>query len=102
MAEKKKSIIEEALLEAKSLEDALKANTKEILAAHMSKEIESIVESSLKNKDEKKVKPISEEEDEEISVDDVETKGSGDDEEDVNSEQNKIKLKQNDIELNLK
>jgi len=82
MAEKKKSIIEEALLEAKSLEDALKANTKEILAAHMSKEIESIVESSLKNKDEKKEEPISEEDDDEISVDDVETKGS-DDEEDV-------------------
>jgi hypothetical protein len=82
MAEKKKSIIEEALLEAKSLEDALKANTKEILAAHMSKEIESIVESSLKNKGEKKEEPISEEEDDEISVDDVETKGS-DDEEDV-------------------
>jgi hypothetical protein len=41
MAEKKKSIIEEALLEAKSLEDALKANTKEMLAAHMSKEFES-------------------------------------------------------------
>ena len=39
MAEKKKSIIEEALLEAKSLEDALKANTKEMLAAHMSKEL---------------------------------------------------------------
>ena len=52
MAEKKKSIIEEALLEAKSLEDALKANTKEMLAAHMSKEFESIVESSLKEKDE--------------------------------------------------
>ena len=85
MAEKKKSIIEEALLEAKSLEDALKANTKEILAAHMSKEIESIVESSLKNKDEKKVEPISEEDDE-ISVDDVETKGSDDDEEDVKLE----------------
>ena len=81
MAEKKKSIIEEALLEAKSLEDALKANTKEILAAHMSKEIESIVETSLKNKDVKKKNPISEEDDE-ISVDDVETKGS-DDEEDV-------------------
>ena len=81
MAEKKKSIIEEALLEAKSLEDALKANTKEILAAHMSKEIESIVESSLKNKGVKKENPISEEDDE-ISVDDVETKGS-DDEEDV-------------------
>jgi hypothetical protein len=52
MAEKKKSIIEEALLEAKSLEDALKANTKEMLAAHMSKEFESIVESSLREQDE--------------------------------------------------
>jgi hypothetical protein len=39
MAEKKKSIIEEALLEAKSLEDALKANTKEMLAAHMKKSL---------------------------------------------------------------
>jgi len=82
MAEKKKSIIEEALLEAKSLEDALKANTKEILAAHMSKEIENIVETSLKNKDVKKKNPISEEDDE-ISVNDVETKGSDDEEEDV-------------------
>ena len=52
MATKRKSIIEEALLDAKSLEDALKANTKEMLSAHMSKEIESIVESSLKEQDE--------------------------------------------------
>jgi hypothetical protein len=75
MAEKKKSIIEEALLEAKSLEDALKANTKEMLAAHLSKELESIVESSLK--DEKK-KPVEEEEE-----DDAKVKGSVDEEEDV-------------------
>ena len=39
MAKEKKSIIEEALLEAKSLEDALKANTKEILASTMREEI---------------------------------------------------------------
>ncbi len=52
MATKRKSIIEEALLEAKSLEDALKANTKEMLAAHMKQEIENIVESSLKEQDE--------------------------------------------------
>ena len=51
MAEKKKSIIEEALLEARSLEDALKANTKEILAATMRQEIESIVESSLREQE---------------------------------------------------
>ena len=40
------------MLEAKSLEDALKANTKEMLAAHMKQEIENIVESSLKEEDE--------------------------------------------------
>ncbi len=78
MAEKKKSIIEEALLEAKSLEDALKANTKEMLAAHLSKELESIVESSLK--DEKK-KPVEEEEE-----DDAKVKGSVDEEEDVDND----------------
>ena len=68
MAEKKKSIIEEALLEAKTLEDALKANTKEMLSAHMSKEIESIVESSLREQDEETIK-----------LDDIELKGSADD-----------------------
>ena len=68
MAEKTKSIIEEALLEAKSLEDALKANTKEMLSAHMSKEIESIVESSLREQDEETIK-----------LDDIELKGSADD-----------------------
>ena len=72
MATKRKSIIEEALLDAKSLEDALKANTKEMLSAHMSKEIESIVESSLKEQDE-----------ETIELDDIELEGSADDEEEV-------------------
>ena len=74
MAEKTKSIIEEALLDAKSLEDALKANTKEMLSAHMSKEIESIVESSLKEQ---------EEDEETIEVDDAEIEGSADDVEGV-------------------
>jgi|688.fasta_scaffold01254_2 hypothetical protein len=82
MAEKKKSIIEEALLEAKSLEDALKANTKEMLAALMSKEFESIVESSLKKGDEEKEKKVSEQEDEiDLEMIDTEVKGSDDEEE---------------------
>lgn len=67
MATKRKSIIEEALLDAKSLEDALKANTKEILASHMKEEIETIVESSLK-----------EQEDEELEID-AELEGSDED-----------------------
>ena len=82
MAEKKKSIIEEALLEAKSLEDALKANTKEMLAAHMSKEFESIVKSSLREqKEEDEEEEISDED--EMEMDDIEVEGSDDEEEDV-------------------
>jgi hypothetical protein len=100
MAEKKKSIIEEALLEAKSLEDALKANTKEMLAAHLSKELDSIVESSLKDKDEKE--EVSEQEDEEMGMDDIEVEGSDDEEEDVELDFEDVESDEDgDIELDL-
>jgi hypothetical protein len=102
MAEKKKSIIEEALLEAKSLEDALKANTKEMLAAHMSKEFESIVESSLKEKDEEKEEEVSEQEDEmDLEMIDTEVKGSDDEEEDVLDLEDEESDEVEDIELDL-
>jgi hypothetical protein len=86
MATKRKSIIEDALLEAKTLEDALKANTKEILASHMKEEIETIVESSLK-----------EQEDEEFDIDVV--KQGSDDEpiEDAASEEEVV----DDLEIAL-
>jgi len=100
MAEKKKSIIEEALLEAKSLEDALKANTKEMLAAHMSKEFESIVESSLK--DEEEEEKVSEQEEEtDLEMDDAKVKGSDDDEEDVLDLEDEESDEVEDIELDL-
>jgi len=54
MAEKKKSIIEESLLEFKTIEDALKANTKEILASTMKEEIEKVVRESLEEQEEVK------------------------------------------------
>ena len=103
MAEKKKSIIEEALLEAKSLEDALKANTKEMLAAHMSKEFESIVESSLKEEDEEeKEEEVSEQEDEmDLEMIDTEVKGSDDEEEDVLDLEDEESDEVEDIELDL-
>jgi len=47
MAEKK-SILEEALLEAKQIEEALKSNTKEILATTFKQEIGDLVKESLK------------------------------------------------------
>jgi hypothetical protein len=103
MAEKKKSIIEEALLEAKSLEDALKANTKEMLAALMSKEFESIVESSLKKGDEEKEEKVSEQEDEmDLEMIDTEVKGSDDkEEEDLLDLEDEESDEMEDIELDL-
>tara|TARA_B100001778_G_C18579738_1_gene626852 strand:+ start:61 stop:1458 length:1398 start_codon:yes stop_codon:yes gene_type:complete len=95
MATKRKSIIEEALLEAKSLEDALKANTKEMLSAHMKKEIENIVESSLR------------EDEEEVEELEIDVEGS-DEEEDVpaidagdNSEGDAEEALANELELDL-
>jgi hypothetical protein len=103
MAEKKKSIIEEALLEAKSLEDALKANTKEMLAAHMSKEFESIVESSLKEEDEEeKEEEVSEQKEEmDLEMDDAEVEGSDDEKEDVLDLEDEESDEVEDIELDL-
>ena len=46
-----KSIIEEALLEAKQIEEAVKTNTKEILAQTMMPEIEDMVKESLTEDD---------------------------------------------------
>jgi len=100
MAEKKKSIIEEALLEAKSLEDALKANTKEMLAAHMSKEFESIVESSLKEEDEEEEKEVSEQEEMDL-VDDAEVEGSDGEEEEVLDHEDEESDEVEDIDLDL-
>ena len=92
MATKRKSIIEEALLEAKSLEDALKANTKEMLAAHMKQEIENIVESSLTEEDEE-IEAIdvegSDEEMEEMPALDAGEDSEGDAEE-VDSEESEL------------
>ena len=99
MATKRKSIIEEALLEAKSLEDALKANTKEILAAHMKQEIESIVESSLREEDEEFEIDIegSDENEDGVPVDDV----SGDDFEELEDNQDDLGLELLDLDLDL-
>lgn len=57
-----KSIIEEALLEAEKIQESLKKNTKEILAATMRQEIDDIVKESFLS-----------EQDEEVEVTDVES-----------------------------
>jgi hypothetical protein len=102
MAEKKKSIIEEALLEAKSLEDALKANTKEMLAAHMSKEFESIVESSLREQDEDDdVEGSDDEEEDVLNLKDVESDEVEDTKLDLDDEESDEDEDEDDVELDL-
>jgi len=59
----KKSILEEALLEAQALEEAVKTNAKEILASTMKEEIEELVKESL---NEQEIEFDAEEEDEAI------------------------------------
>ena len=100
MATKRKSIIEEALLEAKTLEDALKANTKEMLSAHMKKEIESIVESSLKE-DEEEVEELIDVQlgsDEETDVPALEAGDSSEEETDADAD---VDLDELELDLNL-
>ena len=92
-----KSIIEEALLEAKQIEEAVKTNTKEILAKTMMPEIEEMVKESLTETEEgleevveeqvteneesvTEDAPINEDEDEESEEVEIE---AGDDEEEV-------------------
>jgi hypothetical protein len=90
-----KSIIEEALLEAKQIEEAVKTNTKEILAKTMMPEIEEMVKESLTEEDltetgEEQVTekeesvtedaPINEDEEEEFEAEEIE---DGDDEDEV-------------------
>jgi hypothetical protein len=67
MAEKRKSIIDEAFMEAESIDKAFKANAKEILAQTMSSEIEEMVKESLKED----WKGLEEDEDEE-EIEDLE------------------------------
>jgi len=61
MANEKKSIIEEALLEAQAIDATFKSNAKEILAHTMSSEIEEMVKESLNGSKKKRLKEDEEE-----------------------------------------
>jgi hypothetical protein len=72
MADKKKSILEEAILDAKRIQEALNANTKEILRSVAKEEIESLVKESLDE--------MYEEEDVEDDIEGIEADSKGGDE----------------------
>ena len=68
MANEKKSIIEEALLEAEQIDAAFKSNAKEILSQTMSSEIEEMVKESLTGS-KKRLKEDEEEEELDLDLD---------------------------------
>jgi hypothetical protein len=82
----RKTVVEEAVIQMKNLEDALKENAKGILASTMRQEIKSLVKESLKEQDEvdtddeEEVDIVSPEEEEDVNVDDEETFDVEDDE----------------------
>jgi hypothetical protein len=91
MAEKK-SIYEEALLDVKKIQEALNANTKEILRSVAREEIDGLVKESLENedlyeeeevKDDESASDSDESDSDTESSDEVEAKGEEDDEEEV-------------------
>jgi len=88
MADKKKSILEEAILDAKRIQEALNANTKEILRSVAKEEIESLVKESLEedyteedveDNDTDEIEADAEAGTEEIELDDIEGDNLGDD-----------------------
>ena len=66
MAEKKKSIIDEAVLDAKRIQETLNANTKEILRSIAKEEIDDLVKESLNEFEEEDVEDL------EVDTDDAE------------------------------
>lgn len=72
MSDKKKSILEEAILDAKRIQEALNSNTKEILRSLAKEEIDNLVKESLEEEDyiEEDVDDEVEDTEEEIDVDD--------------------------------
>ena len=75
-----KSVLEEALLEAQQLEEAVKSNAKEILAATMKQEIEELVKESLNEQEVDDLVVMDDEEEVSLDFDDA------DDEEDEDLE----------------
>jgi len=104
MAEKRKSIIDEALLESEQIEKAFEANAKEILNHTMGSEIEALVKESLKGS---RIGLTEDEDDDEEDVDfdldfdveDDETEDEDDDSINANGTDDDLELDDMDLDL---
>ena len=88
MANAKKSIIEEALLEAQQIDAAFKSNAKEILTRTMSSEIEEMVKESLTGSKKRLKEDENENEELDLDLTDDDTEEGDGEEEDINFDLN--------------
>jgi hypothetical protein len=108
----RKTVVEEAVIQMKNLEDALKENAKGILASTMRQEIKSLVKESLKEQDEvdtddeEEVDIVSPDDEEDVNVDDEETFDVEDDDmdledDDIDDEDDDIDDEDEDMGVNM-
>ena len=91
----KKSLVEEALLQMKNLEDVVTENAKGILASTMKEEISELVKESLKNKTKNKLKEQDEpdmDSEEEMDMDSEEEMDMGTEEFDIDVEDDVVEI----------
>ncbi len=89
MADKEKSIIERALMDAKRIQETLNANTKEILRSIAKEEIDGLVKESLTEESyvEEEINPNLNEEEKEEEIEDVELEDEESENEDESEEE---------------
>ena len=108
----RKTVVEEAVIQMKNLEDALKENAKGILASTMRQEIKSLVKESLKEQDEvdtddeEEVDIVSPDDEEDVNVDDEETfdvedDDMGDEDDDMDVEDDDMDDEDEDMGVNM-
>jgi hypothetical protein len=98
MADKDKSIIERAILDAKRIQEALNANTKEILRSVAKEEIDGIVKESLQMEDLYEVEDVAEAEEEEEVEDTEAPESEEEEEEEVEDAEEDSEEEEEDIE----
>ena len=90
----RKTVVEEAVIQMKNLEDALKENAKGILASTMRQEINSLVKESLKEQDE-----VETDDEEEVDLESPEGEEDVEDEETFDVEDDDMDVEDDDMDV---
>jgi hypothetical protein len=101
MADKEKSIIERALMDAKRIQETLNANTKEILRSIAKEEIDGLVKESLTDESyvEEEINPNLNEEEKDEEIEDVELEDEESENEEESEEEDEEEMESDEEEM---